>query len=714
MLGKILSGRYKIIKHLGCGGFGQTYLAEDLQLPGNPLCVVKQLKPQTTDPYALQIARRLFDTEAQVLYILGNHNQIPQLLAHFEQEQEFYLVQEFIEGNDLKEELPVGKRWSEIQVIDLLQDVLKILEFVHQQGVIHRDIKPSNLIRRKQDGKIVLIDFGAVKQVSTQTANPEGHSMLTVAIGSPGYMPNEQLGGKPQFCSDIYAVGMIGIQALTGFPPRELPEDPKTSDILWRDMLPDSLSGNGNASDEGNTPRKQVQVSFELADILDKMVRYNYRQRYQAATEVLEALKQLTNSNSSPDSTVTFAPPHSNAELTVTVSPPSQASPSLPNGRQEPTPSLELTQAPSSGHRIASDASANPSESRVDLQTRTLDASKSRNKSTRLMSIGAGIATALALTVGIYYFHSSSLSKAESQWAQTISLSKTLTGVSDFSNTPIAISPDGQTLASSGEGGTIQLWELRTGKLKSTLKGHSSTVDNIAISPNGKILASSSNEAIAIWHLGTGKQPRTLSGRSKGGISAIAISPDSQTLVSGDREGTMEIWNLGTGEQVNFFEGHAILVTSLAISPDGQTLVSSSQDNTIKLWELKRGEFIRTLTDADSHHFFSVAISPNGQTIASGSWDGRIRLWDLGTGKCIKILPIGSTRINSLAFRPSGQTLVSGGGDGAIRFWNLRTGKPLRTITAHSEAISALAISSDGQRLVSSSRDKTIKIWRAP
>jgi len=288
MLGKILSGRYKIIKHLGGGGLGQTYLAEDLQLPGNPLCVVKQLKPKATDLFNLHIARRLFDEEAQALYRLGNHEQIPRLLAHFEEEQEFYLVQQFIDGHNLKRELPVGRRLNETQVINLCRNILKILEFVHNEGVIHRDIKPANIIRRKQDGRLVLIDFGAVKQVSTQTVDSQGQTTLTIAIGSPGYMPNEQIGGKPRFCSDVYAVGMIGIQALTGCPPRKLPDNPKTGEVLWRDRLHSNALG------------EQVQVSGALADVLDKMVRYDYRQRYQTATEALHALDQLTDLNSSP------------------------------------------------------------------------------------------------------------------------------------------------------------------------------------------------------------------------------------------------------------------------------------------------------------------------------------------------------------------------------------------------------------------------------
>ncbi|NEQ21037.1 MAG: serine/threonine protein kinase, partial [Microcoleus sp. SIO2G3] len=220
MSGKIIGGRYQIISPLGGGGFGTTFVAEDKHLPGHPQCVVKQLKPKTNDtPSVLQAARRLFEREARVLYQLGNHPQIPRLFAHFEEDQEFYLVQEFIEGHELRQELLVGQPLGEAQVITLLQEILEILAFVHQQDVIHRDIKPSNLIRCKHDGKLVLIDFGAVKQIGTQVINPQGQTSLTIAVGSPGYMPSEQLAGKPRFCSDIYAVGILGIQAVTGLHP---------------------------------------------------------------------------------------------------------------------------------------------------------------------------------------------------------------------------------------------------------------------------------------------------------------------------------------------------------------------------------------------------------------------------------------------------------------------------------------------------------------
>jgi serine/threonine protein kinase/Flp pilus assembly protein TadD len=269
-----LGGRYKIIGELGAGGFGQTFLAQDLHLPDHPRCVVKQLKPQVSDAESFQTATRLFDVEARVLYQLGNHDQIPRLLAHFEENQEFYLAQELIDGEPLTQEIKGGQCWSETQVIAFLQDLLHVLTFVHEQNVIHRDLKPSNLMRRRQDGKIVLIDFGAVKQVSTQMVNPQTGQTRTISIGTQGYTPKEQLGGNPRFSSDIYSAGIIAIQMLTGIHPRNLAEDDQTGEISWRDRAP--------------------HVSAELAEFLDHMVRYDFRVRY--PTEALVALRNLSTS----------------------------------------------------------------------------------------------------------------------------------------------------------------------------------------------------------------------------------------------------------------------------------------------------------------------------------------------------------------------------------------------------------------------------------
>jgi serine/threonine protein kinase len=271
MLGKTLTGRYKIVKQLGGGGFSHTFIAEDGYLPDRPTCVIKQLKPASSQAEILKVSRELFDNEAKVLYRLGRHECIPSLLAHFEEDEEFFLAQELIVGDVLTQEIKRGECLGEQYTIDFLTDILQTLDFVHRQQVIHRDIKPSNLIRRASDKKIVLIDFGAVKEVSTQPISQLGHTSSLV-IGSPGYMPNEQYSGKTMFASDIYAIGVIAIQALTGLLPNQIPEDSATSEFCWRD---------------------RAKVTPTLADVIDKMVRFDFRQRYQSANEVLEALQPL-------------------------------------------------------------------------------------------------------------------------------------------------------------------------------------------------------------------------------------------------------------------------------------------------------------------------------------------------------------------------------------------------------------------------------------
>ncbi|MBR8839078.1 MAG: protein kinase [Stigonema ocellatum SAG 48.90 = DSM 106950] len=282
---QILRYRYKIVRLLGSGSFGVTYLAEDLDLPDHPLCVVKNLK-QSQNLEDLQLARTLFDREAKVLYSLGNESsQIPRLFAHFEENGEFYLVQEFVDGHDLSHEIFPGKTLSEAEVTQLLKEILEILTFVHDKNIIHRDIKTHNLMRRNTDGKIVLIDFGAVKQISTLGVNSQGQTNASVIVGTSGYMPSEQLNGYPKLSSDVYAVGMLGIYALTGIRPQELPRDSETFEIIWRNW---------------------ASVSSRLADVLDKMVRYHFHERYQTAAEALEALTLPPSSPSPSPSLPTF------------------------------------------------------------------------------------------------------------------------------------------------------------------------------------------------------------------------------------------------------------------------------------------------------------------------------------------------------------------------------------------------------------------------
>lgn len=285
MLGTKLRERYYIFKELGVGGFGQTFLAKDCDFPGYPWCVVKQLKPQAKDPWILQTARRLFDLEASVLARIGNHPQIPQLKAHFEENEQFYLVQDFVEGNLLSKELKGNPPWSQEHAIAFLQDILDVLKFIHDNQVIHRDLKPENIIRRNSDQKLVLIDFGSVKKITTLSEEDREDSAFTVAIGTPAYMPLEQQGGKPCYSSDIYAIGKIVIQGLSGTSPKRLADDPDTGELLWRHL---------------------VKVDDPFAEVLNRMVKWNPRDRYQSVAEIIDDLNPYFNQLPSQELTNTY------------------------------------------------------------------------------------------------------------------------------------------------------------------------------------------------------------------------------------------------------------------------------------------------------------------------------------------------------------------------------------------------------------------------
>ncbi|MDZ8091667.1 MAG: protein kinase [Nostoc sp. DedQUE05] len=273
----MLDGRYVPTKLLGRGGFGAAFLARDRRIPGMRQCVVKQFQPSgNLTLNQLQQAQLMFEREAEVLAQLGNdHEQIPDLFAFFpvivnslqpgQQDQFFYLVQEYIDGQNLEEELVQQGKFSEQQVLEVLQEILKVLKFVHHRGIIHRDIKPSNIMRRR-DGRLFLLDFGAVKQVTNVAL---GSAASSTGIYSMGFAPPEQMAGGQVFPStDLYALAVTLITLLTNQEAVKL-FDAYSNQWKWR---------------------SQVTVSPRLADILDKMLLPAANQRFQSAQEVIDAL----------------------------------------------------------------------------------------------------------------------------------------------------------------------------------------------------------------------------------------------------------------------------------------------------------------------------------------------------------------------------------------------------------------------------------------
>ncbi|MBE9208749.1 serine/threonine protein kinase [Nostoc sp. LEGE 06077] len=640
---RLLRGHYRVIKVISDeGGFGRTYLAEDADKL-NEWCVVKQFAPKVQETAAIKKAIALFQDEAQRLQQLGEHPQIPALLAYFEQDNYLFLVQQFIDGQNLLQELRQGVTYNETQVMRVLLDLLPVLKFIHDRGVIHRDIKPQNIIRRQSDGKLVLIDFGASKQLTATV-----HTKLGTTIGSHGYTPIEQMqDGKAYPASDLYSLGVTCFYLLTGNAPSKLWMQQGYSWVKsWRRYLPNTHTG-------------RITIGSKLGQVLDKLLTTDIRQRYQGADQVIKDLKKHSLVSPSSTSLLTAAP-------TLLTFP----------ATQQRLFALKLND------KFQKLLLANVVIILLGLggiwyfqslpKLNTIEVSESADQPKTFRGHASDV-NSVAFAPNGQILASGSDDKTIKLWnIATGTELQTLKGHLKWI-WAIAFHRDGKILASSSADKTIKLWNLATAEEIRTLTGHTEGVATVAFSPDGKTLASGSlDQTIKLWNLDTGKLIRTLTGHNQA-VATVAFSPDGKTLASGSWDKTIKLWNVATGKQIRTLEGHTELILSLAFSPDGKTLASGSKDKTIKLWNLTTGETIRTLRrHSDKVNSVAYRKTANGVILASGSSDNTIKLWNPATGQEIRTLKRDSGYIYSVAISADGKAIASGGSaENIIKTWTI-------------------------------------------
>jgi serine/threonine protein kinase len=629
----LLRGHYRPIRPLGQGGFARTYLAVDEDRLKTP-CVIKQFSPQIQGTNSLDKAIRLFNQEAVRLHELGEHPQIPTLLAYFEQDKYLYLVQQFIEGQTLFQELHRQGSFSEAKIRQVLGDILPVLKFIHERQIVHRDITPANIIRRQIDGRLVLIDFGIAKQLRDTTQIQPG-----TRIGTEGYAPLEQLrSGQVYPASDIYSLGATCIHLLTGIKPEEL-YNPLQGRWIWQEFL----------------LKKGINISDRLMQILDKMLKDMVSDRYQSADEILREIGGQLLAPPSPAKTPL-------KPATVPPSPVSQ-----PPRSRLPLPKVPLSDPPAS-KQISQPPISRPPLSRPPL-TRAISGPKTGSWGCiNTLSGHSSWVTSVAISPNGQTIVSGSLDDKIKIWhLQTGEQAQTLSGHSKAINT-LAISPNGQILVSGGDDRTIKIWNLLTGNQLRTLTDHGRDVSSLAISADGLTLASGSKDrTIKLWKLTNGTLRGTLLSPA-GMIKSVAISPDGKFLASGGLDNQIKLWTMDSGKLLRTLSGHFNLVNSVAISPDGKIIASGSKDKTIKLWDANTGELIRTLSD-HTESVNSIAISPDGKMVVSGSSDKTIKLWNISTGELLYTLCGHTNQISSVAISPDGQNIVSGSFDNTIKIW---------------------------------------------
>ncbi|BAS57655.1 serine/threonine protein kinase with WD-40 repeats [Leptolyngbya boryana NIES-2135] len=627
-----LRGRYRILEPLGQGGFGKTFLAADDDRLGTR-CVIKQFSPQLKGTKGLEKAIQLFEQEAVRLHELGEHPHIPTLLAYFEQDQRLYLVQQFIEGSTLSQELNKNGPFSEQKIREVLVRLLPLLKFVHDRNVIHRDITPANIIRRNIDGRLVLIDFGIAKVLSEENASKPG-----TKIGTEGYAPIEQLrNGKAYPASDLYSLGATCLYLLTQVRPEDL-HDPLSGKWLWRERL---------ASHGGG-------ISENIGQILDRMLKDLVSERYQTADEVMHDLRMALSKPAVGAAPQTSIPSRGRSiHLSAIAYPATQPPADLPSplsapqrvSTPPPPPSLPLSATRHSGI-----PKPQPRKCFYTLTGHT------------------SWVVSLAISPDRRTLVSGSLDDRIMLWDLTTGERLgTLTGHKNSINS-LAFSPDGRTLISASDDDSIKMWRLPTGEMIRSLQGHLRDVNSIAVSPDGSFFASGSEDrSIGIWRMNTGEMIHSFTGLS-GMVKTVAISPNGQILASGGLNNLVKLWNLITGQPVRELAGHQNSITSIVISSDGKHLVSASKDKTIKIWEPNTGQVVQTLT-GHSDIINSVAITPDSKTLISGSNDKTVKLWNLNTGDLICTLTDHSHSVNAIAMSSDGQWFASGSSDNTIKVW---------------------------------------------
>jgi serine/threonine protein kinase/alkylated DNA nucleotide flippase Atl1 len=579
-----------MIKLLGQGGFGRTYLAEDRDKL-NEKCVVKQFVPMIQGTAGLQKALELFEREARQLQQLGHHSQIPALWAYFSENNQLYLIQQYIEGETLEQISQKQGVWTEQQVKELLTSLLPVLEFIHQQKVIHRDLKPDNIMRRR-NGEYVLIDFGVAKDLSATVI----YTQIGTRVGSDGYASREQMqGGEAYPASDLYSLGVTCFYLLTKISPLE----------LW--------------SDEGYSWTKNWQqylkqnLSPQLKKVLDQLLKKDIADRYSSAAQVLQNL-QIIRPPQPPPQSSTPAP---------STPPPTPSPPVLP--WQNAALVATLTGHSDSVRSVAFSPDGRTLASGGSDGIKLWDVQNQRQIATLTGYLNSVFSVA---------FSPDGRTLASGSWDKTIKLwdvqrqrqIATLTGHSRWVMS-VAFSPDGRTLASGSQDKTIKLWDVQSQREIATLTGHSDSVQSVAFSPDGRTLASGSGEdddEIKLWDVQSQREIATLTGHSRSVLS-VAFSPDGRTLASGSYK-TIKLWDVQSQGQIATLTGHSDWVRSVVFSPDGRTLASGDGDKTIKLWDVQSQGQIATLT-GHSDSVRSVAFSPDGRTLASGSADNTIKLW---------------------------------------------------------------------------------------
>ena len=705
-------GDYELLEEIARGGMGVVYKARQISL--NRIVALKMIK---SGELAGDDEVQRFRTEAEAAAQL-DHPNIVGIYEVGEQNGQHFFSMGFVEGVGLDEKLKDGPLPPR-EAAELIATIADAVQYAHDKGIIHRDLKPANVLL-DSDGKPRITDFGLAKQITADS----GMTATGQVLGTPSYMPPEQAAGKIEQIgplSDVYSLGALLYALLTGRPPFQAANVMETlKQVLEREPV----------SPRDLNPTVDRDLETISLKCLDKVpVR-----RYASARNVADDLRRYLNREP------------------ITARPVGRIERGWRWCRRHPARAgmlasvgVALLAIVGVGVAIGYQGELKSTNEQLEsalssAETEKSNAVKARQAETAARKLAEKAQQAEAKAKDeldqVLYIRRVSLALAKWQENDPRRAHKLLVECPPnrrdwewhyvyrvchpalltlkahkgrFSS--VAFSPDGKQLALAGSYGTIELWDIATGRVTRTLQGHSHYVTSVVFSPDGKHLASGSwDKTTKLWDLATGSLTVTLRGHMRH-VTSVTFSPDGKRLASASKDKTIRLWDTSTGRVIQKLEGHTDFVTSVAFTPDGKHLASGSWDKSMKLWDAMTGRETLTFT-GHAHYVDSIAFSPDGSRLASGSWDRTVKLWDVATGRETLTLKGHTGPVRSVAFSFNGEWLVSGSFDKTIRLWDSTTGRVRNTLKGHFGFIESVAISPNGKHIASS--DSYVMLWDTP